>query len=125
MGCCFLTLQGASPSEVAHNIIGQFGVGFYSAFMVADSISVWTQSARPNEPGYLWTSAGCVSYSSIGSITSTIGSREFMIEFFAVTPFEQGWELRDSTGRRGSTRDEDRAQVKGKRQGIRKLQDGG
>lgn len=37
--------------------IGQFGVGFYSAFMVADKVEV--RSAKAGEPGgWLWTSDG-------------------------------------------------------------------
>lgn len=43
------------------NIIGQFGVGFYSAFMVASSITVKTK--KVNEQGYLFTSDGQESYS--------------------------------------------------------------
>ena len=43
------------------NIIGQFGVGFYSAFMVASSIAVKTK--KYNEQGYLFTSDGQESYS--------------------------------------------------------------
>ena len=43
------------------NIIGQFGVGFYSAFMVASSISVRTK--KYNEQAYLFTSDGQESYS--------------------------------------------------------------
>lgn len=42
------------------NIIGQFGVGFYSAFMVASSISVKTK--KFDEPAYLFTSDGQESY---------------------------------------------------------------
>ena len=45
------------------NLIGQFGVGFYSAFMVAKSVKVYTHSWRPNEPGHVWTSEGGGSYS--------------------------------------------------------------
>ena len=37
-------------------IIGQFGVGFYSAFMVADKIEVYSKSSVNQGPGYLWTS---------------------------------------------------------------------
>jgi TNF receptor-associated protein 1 len=43
------------------NLIGQFGVGFYSAFMVAKSVKVYTHSWR-SEPGHLWTSEGGGSY---------------------------------------------------------------
>jgi molecular chaperone HtpG len=44
------------------NLIGQFGVGFYSAFMVAKSVKVYTHSWRPEAPGLLWTSDGAGSY---------------------------------------------------------------
>ena len=43
------------------DIIGQFGVGFYSAFMVADKIEVFTKSVNDNQ-GYLFTSDGLESY---------------------------------------------------------------
>ncbi len=39
------------------NLIGQFGVGFYSAFMVADKIEVTTKKAGENE-AWKWTSDG-------------------------------------------------------------------
>ena len=42
------------------NIIGQFGVGFYSAFMVASKIEVLTK--KEGEPAYLFTSNGEDSY---------------------------------------------------------------
>lgn len=42
------------------DIIGQFGVGFYSAFMVADSIEVHTKKLGEN--GYLFTSDGLSTY---------------------------------------------------------------
>lgn len=43
------------------NIIGQFGVGFYSAFMVAKKIEVLTK--KEGEPAYLFSSDGVESYS--------------------------------------------------------------
>ncbi len=44
-----------------HNMIGQFGVGFYSAFMVADSIDVVTRSGL-EEKAHKWTSDGKTGY---------------------------------------------------------------
>ncbi|MGL6153547.1 MAG: molecular chaperone HtpG [Cetobacterium sp.] len=43
------------------NIIGQFGVGFYSAFMVADKIILETKSPY-SDKGVRWTSTGDGSY---------------------------------------------------------------
>uniref|UniRef100_H3CNJ8 Heat shock protein 75 kDa, mitochondrial n=1 Tax=Tetraodon nigroviridis TaxID=99883 RepID=H3CNJ8_TETNG len=47
-----------SQAEASSTIIGQFGVGFYSAFMVADRVDVYTRSADPDAPGYKWSSDG-------------------------------------------------------------------
>ncbi len=44
------------------NLIGQFGVGFYSAFMVAKSVKVYSRSWRTSEPGHVWSSDGSGSY---------------------------------------------------------------
>lgn len=47
-----------NQAEASTSIIGQFGVGFYSAFMVADRVDVYSQSAEPDVPGYKWSSDG-------------------------------------------------------------------
>jgi len=44
------------------SLIGQFGVGFYSAFMVAQKVVVYTRSYQPNETGWVWTSDGRTGY---------------------------------------------------------------
>lgn len=40
------------------NLIGKFGVGFYSVFMVAEEVTVETRHADPNSKGYRWRSGG-------------------------------------------------------------------
>lgn len=41
-----------------HNIIGKFGLGFYSAFMVADKVEVNTKSWRTDESAVNWVCDG-------------------------------------------------------------------
>jgi molecular chaperone HtpG len=57
----FLKALGESGAKNS-NLIGQFGVGFYSAFMVAKSVKVYSHSYRPDEPGHVWSSDGSGSY---------------------------------------------------------------
>lgn len=42
----------------ADDLIGQFGVGFYSVFMVADEVTVETRHMNPDSKGYRWRSDG-------------------------------------------------------------------
>lgn len=53
----------------ASGMIGQFGVGFYSAFMVADKVEVHTRSWHADSPQLVWTSDGRSGY----TITETSG----------------------------------------------------
>ncbi|MBN2411077.1 molecular chaperone HtpG [candidate division KSB1 bacterium] len=40
------------------NLIGRFGVGFYSVFMAGEKVEITTKSAVKEEPAYIWTSDG-------------------------------------------------------------------
>lgn len=53
-------LEEAAKRDSA--LIGQFGVGFYSAFMVADEVVVHTRSWNPDSEGLVWTSDGKQGY---------------------------------------------------------------
>lgn len=44
-------------------IIGHFGLGFYSSFMVADKVEIFTQSYRANEKSVHWSCNGSPEYS--------------------------------------------------------------
>ncbi|HIJ78352.1 MAG: molecular chaperone HtpG [Desulfobulbaceae bacterium] len=44
------------------NLIGQFGVGFYAAFMVADKVRVKSRSYRMDDMGHEWVSDGAGTY---------------------------------------------------------------
>ena len=44
------------------NLIGQFGVGFYAAFMAGEKVTVYSRSYQPAESGWLWTSDGRTGY---------------------------------------------------------------
>ncbi|KAM3916303.1 heat shock protein 75 kDa, mitochondrial [Leptodactylus fuscus] len=47
-----------NQADSSGKIIGQFGVGFYSAFMVADKVVVYSQASEPGSSGYCWSSDG-------------------------------------------------------------------
>jgi len=51
--------EGGEKNE---NLIGQFGVGFYSAFMVADKVDVYTRTWKPEGECLHWSSDGSGAY---------------------------------------------------------------
>ncbi len=54
--------QIAEDKKPDVGLIGQFGVGFYSAFMVAKRVTVFSRSFAPEESGWQWTSEGMGGY---------------------------------------------------------------
>ena len=51
------SLEGKDDKDVQSSLIGQFGVGFYSAFMVADNITVISKKAGSSD-AWSWKSDG-------------------------------------------------------------------
>ncbi|KAJ2965064.1 hypothetical protein NQZ79_g14 [Umbelopsis isabellina] len=68
-----LEKDGSGSSK--DNIIGQFGVGFYSTFMVGEKIKVYTRSAQPGSKGYCWTTDGQGSYSLAEAENVAVGTK--------------------------------------------------
>ena len=59
------------------SIIGQFGVGFYSAFMVADEVTVITRKYG-EEQGVMWKSSGADGYTVTPCDRDTVGTDVIM-----------------------------------------------
>ncbi|TCI52988.1 molecular chaperone HtpG [Exiguobacterium sp. SH1S21] len=68
-----LAMKQATKMEEDHSLIGQFGVGFYSAFMVADRVTVRTRSVDSDQ-GYLWESDGIDGYTIEPTSKEEIGT---------------------------------------------------
>ncbi len=51
-------LQSLQEGQKVSDLIGQFGVGFYSVFMVADEVRVISRSYQPGAAAYVWTATG-------------------------------------------------------------------
>ena len=68
-----LAFKMENEAKDGHDIIGQFGVGFYAAFMVADEVTVFTKSIY-SDKGYKWTSKGAEGYTIEETEKTEIGT---------------------------------------------------
>lgn len=68
-----LAFKKENESKDGHDIIGQFGVGFYSAFMVADVVTVISR-ALGSDSAYKWESTGAEGYTIEPHDSDTIGT---------------------------------------------------
>ena len=69
------------------DIIGQFGVGFYSAFMVADTVTVLSKKYGEEE-AYMWQSSGADGYTVTPCEKTTVGT-EVILKLKADTEDEK------------------------------------
>lgn len=70
----FLKQLEESKNLNAPELIGQFGVGFYSAFMVADKVVIETKKSASDAPAVRWESTGSGSYDIRESAKNTPGT---------------------------------------------------
>lgn len=76
-------------------LIGQFGVGFYSAFIVADKVEVFTRRAgAPAAEGVHWTSEGEAEYTVETLEKPSRGTRVVLHLKKGEEEFADGWRLR-------------------------------
>ena len=68
-----LAFKEAMESNKAIDIIGQFGVGFYSAFMVAQKVEVLSKR-YDSEQAYLWISEGEEGYNIKKAVKDEVGT---------------------------------------------------
>ena len=90
----FVQALGEGDQKAA-GLIGQFGVGFYSAFMVAKSVKVYTHSWRESEPGQLWTSDGTGSFAIEESPGERRGCKVVIELKDECAEFSQDWRIRE------------------------------
>lgn len=84
----------AETKADATNIIGKFGVGFYSVFMAAKEVIIKTKSFRKDEPAVIWKSDGLGEY-ELHELDENI-KRGTIIEIFLkddAGEFAQKWQL--------------------------------
>ncbi|WP_025719643.1 molecular chaperone HtpG [Paenibacillus polymyxa] len=81
-----LAFKNENESKDGHDIIGQFGVGFYSAFMVADVVTVTTK-ALGSDTAYKWESTGADGYTIEAAEKNEVGT-EIVLKIKANTEDE-------------------------------------
>jgi TNF receptor-associated protein 1 len=83
---------GASAAE---SVIGKFGVGFYSVFMVAEKVAVYTRTWREEGESLCWTSDGVSGYEIEAVDTQPRGCRIVITLKEAHAEFAKKWKLEE------------------------------
>ncbi len=88
-------LKDAPNSETAQNIIGQFGVGFYSVFMAADKVRVVSRSYKPDAEAIVWEATGGTTYTLDAGDKATRGTDIILNLKDDAKEFLSEWKLKD------------------------------
>jgi len=78
------------------NLIGQFGVGFYSIFMVADKVEVLTRKAGEDK-GWSWTSDGKSRYTLVEKEKESHGTTVILHLNEKGSEYDNRWQLEQIT----------------------------
>ncbi len=85
----------SANSGAASDVIGQFGVGFYSVFMAADKVRVVSRSYKKDEPAYAWESTGGATYSIEPAERESRGTDMIITLKEDAKEFLQEWKIKD------------------------------
>ena len=88
-------LQAQQQADDAMDQIGQFGVGFYSVFMVADEVRVISRSYKPDESAWMWRSTGDDSYTLTPANKETRGTTIEIILKEDAKQYTDPWQLKN------------------------------
>jgi len=90
--------QLSGDAKKDSNLIGQFGVGFYSVFMVADKVEVFSRKAGEDKT-YKWTSDGKTGFDIeevTGSDARSVAGTTVLIHFNEEgAPYANAWRLQE------------------------------
>jgi molecular chaperone HtpG len=75
-------------------LIGQFGVGFYSAFLVAERVDVVSRAAGPGQSAHVWTSSGKDTFTVAPADRSERGTTVVLHLREEQREFLEAWRLR-------------------------------
>jgi molecular chaperone HtpG len=88
-------LEAAKAKDSALQIIGQFGVGFYAAFMVATRVDVHTRSMMPGAEPVIWRSTGSGSFSVAAGDREHPGTQIVLHLKDDAHDYERSWRIKD------------------------------
>lgn len=91
----FIQKLKEQKSQVDVNLIGQFGVGFYSVFMVTDEVTIETLYAEKGSAGWKWVSNGTEDFTISPSDRSKRGTKISFKLKEEYKEFAEEWKIKD------------------------------
>jgi len=91
----FLETLKQANAQQRPELIGQFGVGFYSSFMAADRVTVISRSARKDEPAVRWESDGAGTFTTAPAEKASRGTDVILHLREDAKEFLSPWKLRE------------------------------
>lgn len=88
-------LKDKPEGTTAQDIIGQFGVGFYSVFMAADKVRVISRSADPDAEAAVWEADGGTSYTIESSDKANRGTDIIIYVKEEAEEYLTDWKIKD------------------------------